>query len=427
MEERKQRRPAPLHWIVLGVLMVVGLVLAVVLRNGPMAEPDNQAEKALEKAREECASLLMNEDYAGVAELFDSVDDYPQAQAEIKRQLKDHVQKLVQEREAKDLIEACRALQENEALFPVVEKGLQEGVDGLYQDSVREFMIFFQELVAENFTLEKLDAYVLNYIRERLEAGAFDDAGDYYHLLDHCQTCVAERDRLYEEKFIQLMEAGDYQIADYFHGKIRNLGMDDTLMAQMLLTYALEHLDQGDYVTAQQLLYVLRDCKHPLFSLDAQFALRLATLYVYMEEGDFAEAEKWARSFAGDTREKLLEALLQHTADGLLIPAMEDALRTRLDLEAAGTPRREMLDKELELLRLNRNVYFVDDDLKQLLMDYLDAVDGQRKTTYWEQNGEAEAYWQQMEQKRLATLRTLARDYGFGEGDERLQALLGQE
>ena len=63
MEERKQRKPISLHWIALGVLIVVGVVLAVVLLNGPLANTEGKAAATLEQTKEKCQTLLKQEKY----------------------------------------------------------------------------------------------------------------------------------------------------------------------------------------------------------------------------------------------------------------------------------------------------------------------------------------------------------------------------
>ena len=427
MEERK-KKPVPLPLIVLVALLVVGVILAVVLLQGPLADAGNQGERTPEKARKECASLLKDEDYAGVAELYDSLSEYPQAQAEIKRQLKDHMLAAVKEKDAKRIAPIYHAFLQHKELLAVAHDALMEGVNAIWADpSDGDFPMLYQNLVQEGLYLEELDAYCLEAAYHALQTRYASDALSWIELLTHCEACMEKLQSYADELVNTYLEQGEYDKAQLLFSVLEYVGLKRENAAAMFLETAYVLMDRGEYTHAKELLQELEITNQPNFDLQAKFTLRLAFQYIYIENGEFAEAEKYAKSFAGDTREKLMEVLLQHTADREFIDAIEAAVLNRMEMEAADTAWRTILDKELELLRDYRNRYFVDDTMKQLLMDYLDAVDGQRKTLFWEQTAEAADYFQQMEDKRLATLRTLARDYGFGEGDERLQNLLNRE
>lgn len=426
MEERK-KKPIPLPLIVLVVLMVVGVILAVVLLQAPLADAGNQGEMALEKARKECASLLKEADYSGVAELYDSVSEYPQAQGEIKRQLKDHMTAAVNDMDEKRIPAIYSACSDHETLFSVVHDALVEAVDAMWDaPSYNDFLILYQRLAREGVYLEELDAYCMEMAHYCLQTNR-TRARFWIELLSYNEAYLEQLQAFADELVNTYLEQGEYVKAQFLFSDLEYVGLKRENAAAMFLEAAYALMDRGEYTHAKELLQELEITNQPNFDLQAKFTLRLAFQYIYIENGEFAEAEKYAKSFAGDTREKLMEVLLQHTADREFIDAIEAAVLNRMEMEAAGAAWRAILDKELELLRYYRNRYFVDDTMKQLLVDYLDAVDGQRKTTFWEQNAEAATYWQQMEDKRLATLRTLARDYGFGEGDERLQNLLNRE
>jgi hypothetical protein len=427
MEERK-KKPVPLPLIVLVALLVVGVILAVVLLQGPLADAGNQGEMALEKARKECASLLKEADYSGVAELYDSVSEFPQAQGEIKRQLKDHMLAAVKEKDAKRIAPIYHAFLQHKELLAVAHDALMEGVNAIWADpSDGDFPMLYQELVQEGVFLEELDAYCMEQAHDALQRCNLSDGQFWISLLSYSETHMERLQSFADELTNTYLEQGEYENAKRLFGRLEYVGLKRENAANLLLEAAYALMDRGEYTHARDLLSELQINNQPIFDLQAQFTLRLAFQYIYIENGEFAEAEKYAKSFAGDTREKMMEVLLQHTADREFIDAIEAAVLNRMEMEAAGAAWRAILDKELELLRDYRNRYFVDDTMKQLLVDYLDAVDGQRKTLFWEQTAEAADYFQQMEDKRLATLRTLARDYGFGEGDERLQNLLNRE
>ena len=427
MEERK-KKPIPLPLIVLVVLLVVGVILAVVLLQGPLADAGNQGEMALEKARKECASLLKEADYSGVAELYDSVSEYPQAQGEIKRQLKDHMTAAVNDMDEKRIPAIYNAFPDHKNLFDAVHDALMEGVNAIWADpSDGDFPMLYQNLVREGLYLEELDAYCMEKAHDALRRFDQSDGSFWISLLSYSEAHLEKLQSFADELVNTYLEQGEYDKAQLLFSDLEYVGLKRENAAAMFLETAYALMDRGEYTHAKELLQELEITKQPNFDLQAKFTLRLAFQYIFIENGQFADAETYAKSFAGDTRERLMEVLLQHTADREFIEAIEAAVLSRMEMEAADTAWRTILDKELELLRDYRNRYFVDDTMKQLLVDYLDAVDGQRKTLFWEQTAEAADYFQQMEDKRLATLRTLARDYGFGEGDERLQNLLNRE
>lgn len=427
MEKQKNRRPAPLPFIVVIAILVAGGILALLLFNGPLASSEDKSAKAFEKAREECKKLLRQENYEEIIELFDSVSDYPQAQAEIKRQLKDHMIAAVKEKDAKRIAPIYHAFLQHKELLAVAHDALMEGVNAIWADpSDGDFPMLYQDMVQEGLYLEELDAYCMEKAQDALQRFDQSDGLFWISLLSYSEAHMEKLQSFADELTNTFLEQGEYEKAQMLFSDLEYVGLKRENAAAMFLEAAYALMDRGEYAPARDLLQELQITKQPIFDLQAQFTLRLAFQHIYIENGQFAEAEKYAKSFAGDTRQKLMEVLLQYTADGKLIAAMEAAVLNRMDMEAAGTAWKEILDKELELLRPYRNSYFVDEDMKQLLVDYMDAVDGQRKTLYWEQNAEAEAYWQQMEDKRLATLQTLARDYGFGEGNENLQTLLDQ-
>jgi hypothetical protein len=310
----------------------------------------------------------------------------------------------------------------------VAHDALMEGVNAIWADpSDGDFPMLYQELVQEGVFLEELDAYCMEQAHDALQRCNLSDGQFWISLLSYSETHMERLQSFADELTNTYLEQGEYENAKRLFGRLEYVGLKRENAANLLLEAAYALMDRGEYTHARDLLSELQINNQPIFDLQAQFTLRLAFQYIYIENGEFAEAEKYAKSFAGDTREKLMEVLLQHTADREFIDAIEAAVLNRMEMEAAGAAWRAILDKELELLRDYRNRYFVDDTMKQLLVDYLDAVDGQRKTLFWEQTAEAADYFQQMEDKRLATLRTLARDYGFGEGDERLQNLLNRE
>lgn len=314
MEGRDQKkRWLPLSMIVVLTVLVAGGILAGLLLSGVFASEEEKAEKALEQTKEQCRALLSKERYGELSELYDSVSEYSECQDEIRERLKNHVVDTITGQNAQRFAKVYRAFPETDALFEPVHTGMHEGVEKLCVDGRENFMIFHQKLAEIDFFLEELDDYVIDYIRDMLEVNDYTFAATYFHILDHCQTCVIRRQQLYEEKMAAFLASGDLESADLVYGQMRYLEMDEQSAGRMFLDYANGFMEQENYAAAKYLLQILRDGKHPLYNLDVQYTYRLAVLHVYIEEGRLADAENWANSFAGETRDKLMEVLLNYT------------------------------------------------------------------------------------------------------------------
>ena len=314
MEGRaKKKRRLPLPLIVLLAVLVAGGILAGLLLSGVFASEEEKAEKALEQTKEQCTELLSKERYEELSELYDSVSEYSECQDEIRERLKNHVVDTITGQNAQRFAKVYRVFPETDALFEPVHTGMHEGVEKLCVDGCENFMIFHQKLAEIDFFLEELDDYVIDYIRDMLEVNDYTFAATYFHILDHCQTCVIRRQQLYEEKMAAFLASGDLESADLVYGQMRYLEMDEQRAGRIFLDYANGFMEQENYAAAKYLLQILRDGKHPLYNLDVQYTYRLAVLHVYIEEGRLADAEKWANSFAGETRDKLMEVLLNYT------------------------------------------------------------------------------------------------------------------
>lgn len=306
-ERKKMGKKALLLMALAAVLVAVGL-LAILLAN-----PDKRAEKALEKTTEACKMLLKKESYEELPELYDSVSKYPQCQAEIVRQLTRHVEKAMLDCNEKRIPKLYHAFAQEDVLFDVVCGAIMAGAEKLYADSVGDFMIFHQALTAEQFGLQELDRYVLDYVREQVEKKDYTFASTYIRIVYHCETCLSWLQQYHEDRMAAYLEQGQYEDASLLYSHMEYVELKDDRVGAMWRNRAYELMDEGKYADAQYLLYGLRDRQHEVYDLDAQFALRLATLYVYIEAGDFARAREWAESFAGQTREKLLEVLEKYT------------------------------------------------------------------------------------------------------------------
>lgn len=313
MENHKKQKKVTLLSVLLAILMVGGILL--VLLNGPLASSEDKAAAALEKTSEKCKTLLRQENYEEIIELFDSVSKYPQCQAEIKQQLKAHVSAEVKARDAKQIPKVYGAFQNTDVLFDVVMEGIREGAEWLYNDSYADFMIFHQALTEELFYLEDLDAYVMRYIFEQLDIGDYTFAGTYIHILDHCEVCSVEVVRQIEERMVAFLQNGQYENASILYSYMRYWDMKEDVVGPLVLDCANSILEDDPF-NARYLLQILKDNKHPVYDLDAEYNYRLATMCIYIKEGKFAEAEKYAMSFAGQIREKLLEVLQNSRPNG---------------------------------------------------------------------------------------------------------------
>lgn len=306
-ERKKMSRKALVLAVLAAVLVAVGL-LAILLAN-----PQKRAEKALEKTTEACKTLLKKENYEELPALYASVSKYPQCQTEIRRQLARHVEKAMLDCDEKRVPKVYRAFSPEDELFDVVHGAIMTGAEKLYGGSYADFMIFHQALTAEQFFLQELDRYVLDYVREQVEKKDYTFASTYIRIVYHCETCLAWLQQFHEDKMAAYLEQGQYEDATLLYSHMEYVELKDDRVGAMWLDCAYARMDEGKYADAQYLLYGLRDRQHEVYDLDAQFALRLATLYVYIESGDLARAREWAESFAGQTREKLLEVLEKYT------------------------------------------------------------------------------------------------------------------
>lgn len=291
------------------LLMVLAAVLLAIL----LANPEKRAEKALEKTTEACKTLLKKEDYEELPALYASVSKYPECREEIQRQLASHVQKAMLDCNEKRIPKVYHAFAQEDVLFDVVHGAIMMGAEKLYADSYADFMIFHQALTAEQFFLQDLDQYVLDYVREQVEKKDYTFASTYIRIVYHCETCLSWLQQYHEDQMAAYLEQGQYEDASLLYSHMEYVELKDDRIGVMWRERAYELMDEGKYADAQYLLYGLRDRHHEVYDLDAQFALRLATLYIYIEAGDLARAREWAESFAGQTRDKLLEVLENYT------------------------------------------------------------------------------------------------------------------
>ena len=431
MEGQKNRKPAPLPIIVLVVILVTGGILAALL-SGALASREEKAADALKRAKTQCEKLIRQEKYEKLPKLYDSVSEYPQAQAEIKRQLRDHVFHLIVGLDVNRFPAVCNALDEHAALFDVVIDGMEKGTSKLIEESYPDLMIYYQDLRDAHFHLEELDARILDFFWNNLKPDAekiYDDFDHYLPILYHCPSCKAKLEQMVYDKIAYFLEMGDYETAYFYCGMMDSWDMEWEPSFDMLKECAYDLFEQGNYVDAKYLLQQLRDSQLPIYDEDAQLTYRLSVMYIYIETYQYAEAKAWAMGFYGETKEKLLGVLHQHRSDDKVLLDLETAVLKRMEMEAAGTEKLEILDWELELLRHYRSGYFEDENLKQLVVDYLDAVTSQRKVLLWDkesrQRYDTYYHWYLKEANRRLVLETLHRDYGFGAENARLQSLLG--
>lgn len=302
MEKWKNRKVVTLLLIGLVAILLVGAILMM------LPSSKEKAAAALEDTREQCEKLLKQENYEKLPKLFDSVSEYPQCQAEIKQQLQEHVAAAMMDCDAQRIPKVYGAFRNTQVLLDVVMEGIREGAVKLYEDSYADFMIFHQMLTAEKFCLEDLDAYVMRYILEQLDVPDYTFAGTYIHILDHCEVCAPELVRQVEQRVSAFLQNGQYEDAGVLYSYMRYWDMKEDVVGPLVLDCA-EGILEADPFNARYLLQILKDYKHPVYDLDAEYHYRLATLCIYIKEGKLTEAENYAMSFAGQTREKLLEVL----------------------------------------------------------------------------------------------------------------------
>lgn len=419
--------------VLLACVLIVGL-LAGLFISGCSAEskPEDDTQKIAEiceKTEKKCINLLKNGDYDRLPALYDSVSAYPEAVALLDQKLKVHVATAMENLDHAQVVRIYNALSDVQAINAVVQEGMREGADRIWEDSYIDYMVFYQALKRENLHLELLDEYVRGYIVEQLERDDYTFTFTYFDLITHCEECMTAVHDAFLARMKLFLFQGEYDMAGLVYHFMSLYEMDITQASQTLHDYAYELMEQEKYADAQECFYMMRDEKDPLYDQDAQYMLRLSTLHLYLLDGQFDTAKDWVDMYAGQTREKLLEVFLEYSADRKVIADLETALLVRMDMAQSGATDREQIDAELEALRQYRNIGFYDETLKQLVMDYLDAVEEQRDALYYDQNGrdyyKYYYYWNLETAKSYMILDTLHRDYGFASDNARLQALLG--
>ena len=391
---------------------------------------DADGELALEicdAVEKKCKKLLRKHKYSEVAALYSDVADLSVAVLEVEEQVRAHLLKEVDEFDVQTVVEICAQLGQVEAVHTIVQEGFEEGAPFPWWTPNNDHVVFWQQVRQQGISTVVVEQYAFRRILENLEEKDYTNAMMYIDMLAHNEERMEEVRKVIIQKMEAFLQAELWADADILYSRISDLEI--RRLSELIHDQAYALMEQGRYEESQYLFYIMRDSKDPLYDLDAQLSLRMVTMHVYMLNKQYKEARTWAHTFAGETRQKLQEIFLSYSGDQHILADLETAVLNRLAMIEAGASPREQVDAELEALQQYRNVVFFDEALKQLVVDYLDAVREQRSSLYYDQSGR-EYYqyysrWHLNEAKRYQVLEQLSRDYGFAAGNAQIQALLG--
>ena len=423
----------PLHVIAIifsATLIVTAVILCIFLSRSSQDDTTHSklSQEAVEKAVKQCQQSLRDSDYSQVIELYKTMDSYPDAVEQLDQTVSKHILYIL-DKDAVETVTLCRAFQNDEKLFAVVLESIKAYITPKQDDRHAQILYFHSALASEALYIDCLDQYIYEYFLQILEDDQHHPDFQFLERLQHNAAIVAQIHTAIEQKMNRLLQQKQYDYVQHLYSDSHIWNVELKRISQMIHDHAYALMEAGAYTDAKQLFYQLRDCKDPLYDLDAQYMARLATLHIYLLDNQFHAAKEWVNTFTGETKEKLMEVFLTYSADRKIVADIESAILAQMALAEAGATAKEQLDTQLSHLRKYRNLGFYDDTLKELVMRYLDAITEQRDALFYDQNGrdyyKYYYHWHMETAKQYQILDVLHRDYGFASDNTQLQSLLG--
>ncbi len=394
------------------------------------------ADEICDTAESRCKKLLSKDDYAKVAKLYKTMAEYPDAIEGMNKKVGDHAADLLSEQNYDAVMNMLTAVKENDALCAVVVEEIDAVADEIWEGNEYSARSFYQQLKDEEIYLESMDDNFVELLAYYMDSQWYWDVASCYGQLGHSTKAMQAVDELFIAEAKESMENSNYWLVESLFNALYSYDITMDALYETVYDGACQMMEQEDYTYAEQYFELLqnylgdyKDCAAKLEEL--VFCQVIEDLERYMQYGWYSDAKYLLNSYSGEQFERLLEVYLSYCGDSAFVADLEAGLLARLAANDAGATDKELIQIEWDYLEKYWNMPFYDARLQELMYDYMYALERQEEAAryYYDYNYydtyEYIYYWNIAAADRYAVLDLLHAEYGYGNSDSRLQAVLG--
>lgn len=349
----------------------------------------------------------------------------------MNEQVAEHLDTLLSDRDYEEMLLMREAFSEVEAVHAMILDQINAGADRLWKKDQYSTLEFYKELMDEKIYLDAMDKNITKWICEMIDYQSYWEALNYCELIAHSDKCLADVQAALIADAKKCMENYEYWAVDNLYYTMLDFDQDMEPLKKAIYEHACALLEQGDYEVAElyfELLGDYEDCAEKLEEI--AFMEVVETLEDYIEYGWYYDAKWLVNSYSGEWYERLLEIYLSYCGDETFLTDLETALLERAAAVENGASYQELIDIENAYLSKYWNMPFYDEDLQDLVFNYLYALDDQEDDVYnYEKDYydyyEFIYYFALSSASRYDVLDQLNTYCGFGSGNAQLEVLLG--
>ena len=380
-------------------------------------------------AASHCKKLLEKGEYEKVPKLYQTVSAYPESAERLNQPVRAYAETALLDYDAETVVSLWESFAQDENLRALLQDQIAASAPAMFEESSGDYMYFYQLLMEEDIRLDALDACVAEYLCRNIRERDYTDVYTYYHILPQDSAAMEQVYEAFVDNAKDFLDQNNYAYVMEMYSWMQSFDAKIEDVSQQIYDHACVMLEQQQYGSAQDYFYLLSNNNDPWYREDADYMYKLSLLQYYIANRWFEDARYLVDRYAGETHEKLLAALMEHCGDQTAIADLEAAILARLALEETDASDQMLLDAEWEILHKYRDMYFYDQNLWNLMMDYMDALDHQSAALDFNL-GSAAYYdyyfhWYLAEAERCQILDRLHQEYGFGKDSEQLQSMLG--
>lgn len=389
------------------VVLVVGILVGISVHKS------NQYKTALE--------YLDDGDIEEAVEIHGKLGDYKDLGEKVVEVAIDEFDNELDDNEHKKAMKIYAAVvsypEAIEEMDSKLEKYVSKQLRNYNIDTVRSL---FERAEKEEVAVDKLSACIAESAEELLENYEYYSFAEIYDMLSEQDSAVAAMDQLVIDRVTELMDESVYDAIN-LKNSLADYGVVVEGVQAAMYEKGKEMMDAGEYNDACDVFYSLSQNEYE----DSANLYAECNLQYYLVNEYYSSAKSYVDEFEGEQYEHLLAIYLTYCGDTTVIEDLEAAVKARLELEAADADYQALLDAENSYLEKYENMPFYDSSLEDLVDDYLYILYYQQYyLNYYSDYWYLPYYIGQYDADRYSIL-TLLADYGFGEGDSELQAILG--
>lgn len=408
----------------LGLILGIGIPVLVVLIVagifiGIAANKSSQYKEAMR--------LLDDGDIDEAVAIHQELGDYKDLETQICDAAADEFEDLMDDASYKKAIRVYAAAAGYPDAVQSMNEILQEHVEDLVKDySYDAIQDLYDRIVKEEVAVELVSQLLAQSAQNWLDDGNYYDVMELYGLLSEQAEAVAKLEELLGQKFTELLSENYYD-ADYLYDVLKDHEIELEAVYSALYDQACTWLENGEYYDAKDLFEELGDYKDSVAKIEEiRLAQAMEDLQYYLDNEWYSSAWSLVEEYEGTIYDELLAVYLTYCGDGTFIADLEAALKARMAAtEVEGATYEDVINAEWELLEKYWDLPFYDERLGELADMYLQALEDQEDTLWYNDDYEFTYYWNMAAAERYAVLDLLHEEYDYAATDTTLQEVLG--